>query len=102
MAAQRQSTVGPAIATCSNTCRSHTPKAPSRQNSTTVGDDVAILRPGDEKAKAELKREAERQTRFQKVSNEILDIPSGYRKVEVLIIRWDESIDEFKGHKEEV
>jgi hypothetical protein len=67
-----------------------------------VVEDLTVLRPDDEDAKRELKREAERRTLFQKVSNDILDIPNGYRKVEVLIIRWDESIDEFKDHKQEV
>lgn len=67
-----------------------------------VTDDAAILHPIEEAAKEELKREAERQILFQKISNDILDIPNGYLKVEVLIIRWDENIDEFKGHKAEV
>jgi hypothetical protein len=51
---------------------------------------------------AEFKREADRRILFQKVANGILGSPNGYRKVEVLIIRWDESIDEFKGHTQEV
>jgi hypothetical protein len=50
----------------------------------------------------ELKREAERQTLFHKVANGILGSPNGYREVEVLIIRWDESIDQFEGHTQEV
>jgi hypothetical protein len=65
------------------------------ENSNTLG-------PGDEITKAELKREADRQTLFQKVANDILGSPNGYRQVQVLIIRWDESIDQFKGHTKEV
>ncbi|KAI4922709.1 hypothetical protein J4E90_001142 [Alternaria incomplexa] len=72
-----------------------------RQNSPTVAQSGALLRPGDDAVA--LKREAERRTLFQKTSNNALDIPNGYRKVEVLILRWDESIDEFKdGHNKEV
>lgn len=73
----------------------------SRQNST-IAEDAGVLRPGDEKAKEELTREAERAAIFQKMSNDTLDIPNGYRKVEVLILRWHESIDEFTGHSKEV
>lgn len=56
---------------------------------------AAVLQPGD-------KREAERQAWFQNKSNNILEIPNGYLKVAVLIIRWHDEIDEFKGHDEEV
>jgi hypothetical protein len=58
-------------------------------------DDAGVL-------EDELKREAERQTLFQKIANGILGSPNGYREVQVLIIRWDESIDQFKGHTKEV
>jgi hypothetical protein len=85
----------------------HDPMAPalSRQSSVpavTVSQDVDILQPETEETKRVLKREDERQKLFDKVSNTILDIPNGYCKVEVLIIRWDESIDEFKDHDKEV
>jgi hypothetical protein len=46
--------------------------------------------------------ERDRQAHFQNVSNGILGTPNGYQEVGVLIIRWDESIDQFKGHTEEV
>jgi hypothetical protein len=49
-----------------------------------------------------LPREAENQALFQRTSNDILEIPDSYFKVAVLIIRWDESIDDLKGHTEEV
>jgi hypothetical protein len=49
-----------------------------------------------------ISEECDRQAHFQNVSNGILGTPNGYREVEVLIIRWDESIDQFKGHTEEV
>lgn len=47
-------------------------------------------------------REPERQALFQKRSNKTLELPNGYLKVAVLIIRWDPSIDDFEGHTEEV
>jgi hypothetical protein len=47
-------------------------------------------------------REPTRQALFLNASNRALNLPNGYLKVEVLIIRWDESIDDFKGHTEEV
>ncbi|KAL1606519.1 hypothetical protein SLS60_003924 [Paraconiothyrium brasiliense] len=103
MSAPRQPLARAKIASCSSVCGSPARKGISRQNSATLADSVAILRPDDEAIKEELKREAERQTLFQKVSNFKLDAPNGYRKVEVLIIRWDESIDnEHKGHGEEI
>ncbi|KAH6612118.1 hypothetical protein C7974DRAFT_370557 [Boeremia exigua] len=49
-----------------------------------------------------LTREAERQTHFQKISNGVFEVPNGYRKVEVTIIRWHEQLDEFKGHGKEI
>ncbi|KAH3915673.1 hypothetical protein HBI56_146780 [Parastagonospora nodorum] len=67
-----------------------------------VSQDMNVLGPADDDTKRVLKREDERQKRFDKMSNTVLDIPNGYRKVEVLIIRWDESIDEFKGHGKEI
>jgi hypothetical protein len=101
MAASRQSTVRQGHATFVNACENPTPKKLSRQNSPTVVETGALLHPGDDAV--ELKREATRRTLFQKTSNNVLDIPNGYRKVEVLILRWDESIDEFnKGHNQEV
>lgn len=101
MIASRQSAVRQEHATCVNACQNPTPKSLSRQNSPTVAETGVLLRPGDDAV--ELKREAERRTLFQKTSNNVLDIPNGYRKVEVLILRWDESIDSFKqGHNQEV
>lgn len=105
MAAQRHSTARAAHTKTTEPCQSPKPINSSRQNSIVVPvtvDDLTFLDPGDEEAKRELNREAERRTLFQNVSNGILQIPNGYRKVEVLIIRWDESVDEFKGHEQEV
>jgi ABC-type cobalt transport system substrate-binding protein len=81
------------------------PSTLSRQNSANVvpvSEDLAVLHSEDGNATRQLKREDERQKLFQKISNKVLDIPTGYRKVEVLIIRWDKKIDEFKGHDGEV
>jgi hypothetical protein len=66
-------------------------------------DGVVIVTPEDDKAKLELlKREDERQKLFDSESNEVLNIPNGYREAEVLIVRWDEELDEFVGHTKEV
>jgi len=101
MTASRPSGVRQVHATCVNAGQSPAPMTLPRQNSPTVAQSGALLRPGDDAVA--LKREAERRTLFQKTSNNALDIPNGYRKVEVLILRWDESIDEFKdGHNKEV
>ena len=101
MTASRPSGVRQVHAICVNAGQNPAPRNLSRQNSPTVAQSGALLRPGDDAVA--LKREAERRTLFQKTSNNVLDIPNGYRKVEVLILRWDESIDEFKdGHNQEV
>jgi hypothetical protein len=109
MASQHQQSARPALHVSSTLAQSSAQKKLSRQNShTSAGDspvpqpDEAVLRPEDEKEKAELDRDEERRSMFQKLSNEILHVPSGYRKVEVLIIRWHESIDDFEGHNNEV
>jgi hypothetical protein len=47
-------------------------------------------------------REPIRQALFQKKCNDTLKLPNGYLNVAVLIIRWDESIDDLPGHTEEV
>ncbi|KAF2113490.1 hypothetical protein BDV96DRAFT_549394 [Lophiotrema nucula] len=56
----------------------------------------------EEKAKRLLQRESERQLWFQNEVNNRLQIPNGYLKVALLIIRWDEKIDDLAGHTEEV
>lgn len=82
-------------------CESQIPNIVLQQESAGVVE-TTVLRPCDKLAKEELNREAERQAIFQKVSNEILKIPNGYLKVEVLIIRWNEDLDDFKEHSQEV
>ncbi|KAI4681043.1 uncharacterized protein J4E88_005548 [Alternaria novae-zelandiae] len=67
----------------------------SRKNSANVSDDAATR-------KQEESRDALRQAIFQKTANEALQIPNGYLKVAVKIIRWNENIDDFKGHAEEI
>jgi hypothetical protein len=71
-------------------------------DSIVVVEDEAILHDDDKEAKERLKREAEQQALFQKVSNDRLGIPNGYRQVQVLLIRWHESIDDFPAHSAEV
>jgi hypothetical protein len=65
-------------------------------------ENEAVLPVDDREVKERLKREADQQALFQKVSNDKLGIPNGYRKVEVLLIRWHESIDDFPAHSDEV
>ncbi|KAF2125114.1 hypothetical protein P153DRAFT_434790 [Dothidotthia symphoricarpi CBS 119687] len=51
----------------------------------------------------EKEKEAEYATCFENVVKAELDIPNGYAKVVVLIIRWDDEIDDFKeGHDKEI
>ncbi|KAH7382740.1 hypothetical protein DE146DRAFT_240565 [Phaeosphaeria sp. MPI-PUGE-AT-0046c] len=58
---------------------------------------------GVETEHKELIREPKRQALFQTNSNKALELPDGYLKVAVLMIRWDESIDDFKDrHTEEI
>ena len=79
--------------------------APQRQNSATAvagSADAIVLQSGDESTKRQLKREDERQKLFHRISNKYFDVPNGYLKVEVLVIRWDKNLDEFKDHDKEV
>jgi hypothetical protein len=101
MATQRQPVVMPSLATSSLPARSP-PPTDTRQTPVTVLDGEPVCTPEDEAAKKELKEETERQAWFQNEVNDRLDIPNGYLKVNVLIIRWHEDIDEFEGHNEEV
>jgi hypothetical protein len=67
-----------------------------------IEEDDVMLQFDDDAANERLKREASLRALFQKNTNEKLGTPNGYRKVEALLIRWDESIDDFPGHSEEV
>ncbi|KAH8729022.1 hypothetical protein GQ44DRAFT_571519, partial [Phaeosphaeriaceae sp. PMI808] len=58
--------------------------------------------PGAESNHQISQREPTRQALFQRKANEALSLPNGYLDVAVLIMRWDESIDDFKGHTEEI
>jgi len=96
MAAQRQSVV-----TSSLPCRSP-PPTEIRKIPVTELNGEPVCTQEDEAAEQELKEETERQAWFQNEANDSLDIPNGYLKVNVLIIRWHEDIDEFEGHDKEV
>jgi hypothetical protein len=75
----------------------------SRKTSAAIPDGVAASQSArKEEEERERQRDALRQAIFQKASNEALEIPNGYLKVAVKIIRWDESIDDFPGHTSEV
>lgn len=83
--------------------RSSSPAKVSRRNTPVILDDAASAQSArKEEENMERKRDAVRQAIFQEASDEALNIPLGYLKVAVKIIRWDESIDDFKGHTEEV
>jgi hypothetical protein len=58
-----------------------------------------VTTPDDE----EKRKESERQACFEGAVKKKLNIPSGYSKVAVLLVRWHESVDEYAGgHAEEV
>lgn len=103
MATQSQLAFQPVPTPLSLPRRSPPPSDMIRQNPAAVLDGAPVCPPEDEGATLELKKESERQTWFQKKANTVLDIPNGYLKVSVLIVRWHEKIDEFKkGHDDEV
>ncbi|KAF2475654.1 uncharacterized protein BDR25DRAFT_253097 [Lindgomyces ingoldianus] len=103
MAAQRQPTGRPTTPTSAHSHPNPTPTGSPRQNAAVELQDKPMFQPEDEEAKRSLQRESERQTWFQSKANEYLNIPNGYLKVAVLIIRWHEGIDEFKeGHDQEI
>ncbi|CAN9136467.1 unnamed protein product [Alternaria alternata] len=84
-------------------CRSSSPAKVSRKNTPMIPDDAAAVQSArKEEEEMERKRDAVRQAIFQEASDEALEIPLGYLNVAVKIIRWDESIDDFKGHTEEI
>jgi hypothetical protein len=65
-------------------------------------ENPTVLRPDDDNATKRLERDAEHRTLFERLCNTKLGMPNGYKQVEVLLIRWDESIDDFKvGHSQE-
>lgn len=77
---------------------SQTTNTAVRPNPTVVTGD-SVIRAND----TEKKKESERQAWFQNVANEELNIPTGYLKVAVLIVRWHEEVDAFReGHDKEV
>lgn len=82
--------------------QSQTPTDTTRPCPTVVMDGNPVCTIEEKKAKRELQRESQRQVWFQNKANELLGIPNGYEKGAVLIIRWDEELDEFKGHDEEI
>ncbi|KAF2877430.1 hypothetical protein BDV95DRAFT_146937 [Massariosphaeria phaeospora] len=73
----------------------------ARLTTATIGRDTeeCVILPND----TEKKKESERQALFQNAVSEALDIPTGYLKVAVLVVRWHEEVDAFqKGHDEEI
>lgn len=101
MALQRQPTAPVPSGLPVTTCESPVETTTAQQIPVMV-EDIVVQQPDDPMQAQELAREAARQTLFQKTSNGVLEVPNGYRKVEVTIIRWHESVDDFEGHTEEV
>jgi hypothetical protein len=84
--------------------RNSSPVKLSRKNTVVIPEDAADAQfARKEEEDMERDRDALRQAVFQEASDEALEIPVGYLKVAVKIIRWDESIDDFyEGHTKEV
>jgi hypothetical protein len=87
---------------CTSRPGSPAPKGSTSQCSVNSVENPTVLRPDDDDATKRLERDAERRTLFERVVNDKLGVPSGYKKVEVLLLRWDEKIDDFEGHGKEV
>lgn len=102
METQCQPNILPAHTSASPSFRKPLVTKSSRRNSTVIAERGTIPQLGDHNDQQELKREPERQALFRNAANKALHLPNGYLKVAVLIIRWDETIDDFKGHTKEV
>lgn len=64
-----------------------------------VPDAVSGTKPADEAVHTE---DAKMQVWFQNAISTELNIPDGYLKAAVLMIRWHKNLDEFPGHDEEI
>ena len=64
-----------------------------------VPDTASGTKPADEAVHTE---DAKMQVWFQNAISTELNIPDGYLKAAVLMIRWHKNLDEFPGHDEEV
>jgi hypothetical protein len=82
-------------------CKAQTAKLSGKSTSTTNEGETST-QAGVENDADEAQMESVRRSVFQKKVNQALNLPDGYLKVAVLIIRWDKTIDEFTGHCEEV
>lgn len=102
MATRRLSIVRPAHPVASLNSEKVPVTNPSQKNRAGTANDPNVSQPATEVEQRGPQREAVRQALFQRKCNDTLKLPNGYLKVAVLIIRWDESIDDFPGHTEEV
>jgi hypothetical protein len=92
---ETRTTTGRSARPCVDTALSE-PEAPVMDACITVND---VTTPDDK----EKRKDSERQACFEAAVKRKLNIPSGYSKVAVLLVRWHESIDEYAaGHTEEV
>ena len=64
-----------------------------------VPDPASVIKTVGEEAQTE---EVQMQVCFQNAISEEMNIPDGYLKVAVLMLRWDRSLDQFQEHDREV
>jgi hypothetical protein len=75
---------------------------PGQKNTFVAVKTAPVAQSGVDSDQRESLREVSRKSMFQRKVNDVLKLPNGYLNAAVLIIRWDESIDDFEGHTEEV
>ncbi|KAF2260730.1 hypothetical protein CC78DRAFT_584513 [Lojkania enalia] len=77
----------------------NSPSEPLRPNPSIILSGPSVIGPTD----AEKKKESERQAWFQNAADEVLNIPTTYLSVAVLIVRWHEDVDDMRnGHDDEI
>lgn len=64
-----------------------------------VPDPASVIKTVSEEAQTE---EVQMQVCFQNAISKEMNIPDGYLKVAVLMLRWDRSLDQFQEHDREV
>ncbi|OCL11251.1 hypothetical protein AOQ84DRAFT_386966 [Glonium stellatum] len=99
MAAQYMHTIGLPSLTGQPTSDVTIPCAVPARLVQMVPDAASAIKTVEEEAQ---KREAQMQLCFQNAISKEMNIPDGYLKVAVLMIRWDRNIDEFAEHGQEI
>ena len=68
-----------------------------------VPDSASVIKAVGEEAQTEAQtEEVQMQVFFQNAISKEMNIPDGYLKVAVLMLRWDRSLDQFPEHDREV